>query len=251
MPSNITAYEWPLNGTTHIAYETGDNHIHEMAAGQDGRWRDDDITRVAGGPELEDAILTGYIWPDGHIHELSTGVTGMWRYTDLTQVTGSPLAEGETLAAYAWETRRSRQVVYSSGDGHIHELMLEVGGTWSHTDLTDFAGAPLADGSSLVGFAWEGGGTKQVIYTGNNGNIYELVAGPDNMWRYADLTSLTSSPLVDGTALAGYAWETGETKLIVYVGSDRHVHELMMDANGKGKWQHTDLTDLTGAPPLV
>ncbi len=316
MPSNITVYEWPLNGTTHIAYETGDNHIHEMAAGQDERWRDDDITRVAGGPELEDAIITGYIWPDGrtqqiayassisnnghihelvmlqdhswsyedlmaqptgapsadgftlvgyaskaagtkqvvytgpddHIHELSTGVTGMWRYTDLTQVTGSPLAESETLAAYAWETRRSRQVVYSSGDGHIQELMLEVGGTWSHTDLTDFAGAPLADGSSLVGFAWEGGGTKQVIYTGNNGNIYELVAGPDNMWRYADLTSLTSSPLVDGTALAGYAWETGETKLIVYVGSDRHVHELMMDANGKGKWQHTDLTRLVRSP---
>src|SRR5260370_1283972 len=117
----------------------------------------------------------------------------MWRYTDLTQVTGSPLAEGEPLAAYAWEAGRSRQVVYSSGDGHIHELMLEVGGTWSHTDLTDFAAAPLADGSSLVGFAWEGGGTKQVIYTNNNGNIYELVAAPHNMLTHADLTSFTRS----------------------------------------------------------
>ena len=51
MPSNIVAYEWPLNGTSHIAYETGDNHIHEMVIGQKGRWIDDDITRVAGGPE--------------------------------------------------------------------------------------------------------------------------------------------------------------------------------------------------------
>src|SRR5205807_9134858 len=49
MPSNIVAYEWPLNGTIHIAYETGDNHIHEMVIGQKGRWIDDDITRVAGG----------------------------------------------------------------------------------------------------------------------------------------------------------------------------------------------------------
>src|SRR5260221_12362813 len=68
------------------------------------------------------------------------------------------------------------------------------------------------------------------------------------MWSYADSTSLTSSPLVGGTALAGYAWETGEAKLIAYVGSDRHVHELMMDANGKGKWQHTDLTRLVRSP---
>src|SRR5260370_35314689 len=69
MPSNITAYEWPLNGTTHIAYETGDNHIHEIAAGQDERWRDDDITRGAGGAELEDAIMTGYTWPDGRTRQ--------------------------------------------------------------------------------------------------------------------------------------------------------------------------------------
>ena len=41
MPSNIVAYEWLLNGTTHIAYETGDNHIHEMVIGQEGTWRDE------------------------------------------------------------------------------------------------------------------------------------------------------------------------------------------------------------------
>jgi hypothetical protein len=31
MPSNVVAYEWPLNSSIHIAYETGDNHVHEMA----------------------------------------------------------------------------------------------------------------------------------------------------------------------------------------------------------------------------
>ena len=94
MPSNITAYEWPLNGTTYIAYQTGDNHIHEMAAGQDGRWRDDDITRVAGGPELEDAIITGYTWPDG----------------------------------------RTQQIAYASSisnNGHIHELVMLQDHPWS------------------------------------------------------------------------------------------------------------------------
>lgn len=314
MSSNIVAYEWPLNGTAHVAYEAGDNHIHEMVVGQDGIWRDTDVTRVAGGPELEDAILTGYTWTDGHtqqiayvspmnnnghihelvmlqghpwsyedimaqpsgappadglvlvgydwkaggtkqvvytgqddhIHELATGVIGMWKHTDLMQITGASLAEGTTLAAYAWETRRAKQVVFVSGDGHIHELMLAVGSTWNHSDLTDLTGAPLADGSTLAGYAWEGGDAKQVVYTGNNGNVYELVARADNKWRYVDLTSLTSAPLASGSALAGFAWETGETRQVVYVGSERHIHELRMDLNGS--WTHMDLTHLTGAP---
>ena len=29
MPSNIVAYEWSLNATAHIAYETDDTHIAE------------------------------------------------------------------------------------------------------------------------------------------------------------------------------------------------------------------------------
>ncbi len=315
MTSNIVAYEWPLDGTTHVVYESGDNHLHEMVIGQDETWRDDDLTQVAGGPELEGAMMTGYAWPtgrtqqiayvspmspnghihelvmlqdhpwsyedlmaqptgapvadglalvgyaskaggtkhvvytgpDGHIHELAAGVSGMWRYTNLTQVTGAPPAEGATLAAYAWEARRTRQVVYISGDGHIHELAAQVGGTWSHTDLTALTGAPQADGTTLAAYAWETGGTKQVVYTGNRGNIYELVAGADNRWRYADVMSMTSAPLADGTALAGYAWETAGTKQVVYVGADGHVHEVLLALTGP--WVYTDLTELIGAPP--
>lgn len=314
MPSNISAYEWQLNGTTHVVYETIDNHIHEMAAGQDGRWRDVDVTREADGPELEEAIMAGYAWPaghtqqidyvspmnnnghihelvmlqdhpwsyedimaqptgappadgftlvgyawrsggtkqvvytapNGHIHELATAVTGMWQYTDLTQVTGAPQSEGALLAAYAWEAKRSKQVFFMSGDGHIHELMMELGSAWHHTDLTNLVGAPLADGTALTGYAWERGGTKQVAYTGNNGTIYELAAGTDNAWKYEDVMSQTSAALAGGSALVGYAWETGDTKQIVYVGDDRHVHELMKET--KGRWMYTDLTQPTGAP---
>lgn len=314
MASNIAAYEWQLNGTMHVVYEARDNHMHEMVIGQDQAWRDADITRVTGGPELEAAILTGYAWPagrtqqiayvsplskdghihelvmlqghpwsyadlmvqpidappadgfalqgcaliaggtkhvvytglDDHIHELSTGVIGMWKHTDLTQVTGAPLAEGALLAAYAWQAKSTRQVVYISGDGHLHELTAGATGRWSHIDLTDLTGAPLADGIALAGYAWETRGTKQVVYTGNAGNIYELVAGVDNAWRHTDVMSLTSAPLVASSALAGYAWETGGTKQVVYVGADRHVHEVMMDT--RGTWVYTDLTTLIGAP---
>lgn len=314
MTSNIVAYEWPLNGTTHVAYEAGDNHIHEMIIGREEIWRDADITQVAGGPKIEASILTGYSWPagrtqqiasvslmslnhhihefvmledhpwsyadlmvqlpgapaadglalvgyasktegtkhvvytglDGHLHELSTGVVGRWHAADLTQLTGAPLPEGTALAAYAWQANKSRQMVYIGGDGHIHELAAGSAGIWSHTDMTDLTGAPLADGVTLVAFVWETAGSKQVIYTGNHGTMYELIAGADAAWQYTDVMSLTGAPLVDGSALAAYAWETGETKQVVYVGADHHVHEVVMDKSGR--WVYTDLTERIGAP---
>lgn len=315
MTSNIVAYEWQLNGTTHVVYESGNNHIHEMVIGSDETWRDVDITRVAGGPELEGAMMTGYAWPagstqqiayvspmsndghihelvmlrdhpwsyadlmvqptgappadgfalvgyalktggskqvvytapDGHIHELAAEVIGMWKHTNLTQVAGAPLAEGAMLAAFAWEAKKARQVVYIGGDGHIHELMTQERQPWRHTDLTMVTKAPLADGTTLAAYAWETGGTKQVIYTDNYGNIHELAAAAaDDTWSHTDVMSLTGATLVDGPALAAYAWETNRSKQIVYVGTDLHVHELVMDMSGT--WEYTDLTTLIGSP---
>ena len=314
MPSNIVAYEWPLKGTMHIAYETGDRHIHEMVLGQKGRWRDSDITRLAGGPELEDALLAGSVWSDGHtqqiayvsamnanghiyelvmyqdhpwsledillqpigaapadgfalvafdwkaagtkhliytgrdghLHELSAAVTGLWNYTDLTQATSAPLAESTLLAAYAWEPGKTQHVVYVSGDGHLHELMSGLDSNWRHIDLTTVTGAPLAGTSLLAAYAWEVGGTRQVVYAGNDGDIYELVCGQEGAWTFADVTSLVGAPLAVGTALTAYAWETGSAKQIVFVGGNHHVYELQMPLNGA--WEQTDLTQLLGVP---
>jgi NTE family protein len=37
---------------------------------------------------------------------------------------------------YAWEGGQSKQIVYTTGDGHIHELYVNVGGVWKDSDLT-------------------------------------------------------------------------------------------------------------------
>ena len=71
MPSNIVAYEWPLNGTAHIAYEAADTHLHEMVIGDDGRWRDSDIVRGTNAPELDEAILAGFTWEAGHTQQIA------------------------------------------------------------------------------------------------------------------------------------------------------------------------------------
>jgi hypothetical protein len=315
MRSNIVAYELPIDGTIQVVYQTGDDHIHEMVAGQNRKWRDDDITRVAGGPRLETSIITAYPWPDGrtkqidytspmsdghiheltlwqgrswtyedimkhladippsdgisivgypfkatgskyvvytaadaHIHELSVGVTSPWHYTNLTQAAGTHLVESRVLVAYAWESQKTRQVAYLSPDGHVHELQVDVKGSWKHQDLTQLFEVPLAPAqeSVLSGYVWQTGETKQVVYIGDDGDIYEFAAGADNQWNYTDLTAVTSAPLAAGSSLAGFAWETGLSKQVVYVGRDHHVHELALERNSV--WKHTDLTQRTHAP---
>ena len=166
MTRNIGAYEWPLNGTTHVVYEAADNHLHEMVIGQDEAWRDDDLTQVAGGPELEEAIMTGYAWPTG----------------------------------------RTQQIAYvspMSNNGHIHELIMLQDHPWSYENLmAQPTGAPPADGLALVGYASKAGGTKHVVYTGPDGHIHELAAGVSGMWRYTNLTQVTGAPLAEGATLA-------------------------------------------------
>jgi hypothetical protein len=87
---------------------------------------------------------------------------------------------------------------------------------------------------------------RQSVYGGEDGHIYELVAGADHAWRSADLTSLTSSPHMSGTALAAYAWEANTSKQVVYVSENQRIQLLQTDEGGK--WTHSDLMKHTGAP---
>jgi hypothetical protein len=105
--------------------------------------------------------------------------------------------------------------------------------------------APGADGRALAACAWEKGKTRQIIYTNNRGNLFDLVAGTDDQWQSADVLRRCSAPLADGSALAAYAWETDSTRQIVYVGNDRHVHEISIGLDQT--CNHVDLTRIKNA----
>jgi hypothetical protein len=94
---------------------------------------------------------------------------------------------------YAWGSGQSKQIVFTTGDGHIHELYVNVGGAWSHADLTALAGAPPA---SVVGngYAWEGGQSKQIVFTAGYGLIHELYVSVGSAWRHADHTVIVGAP---------------------------------------------------------
>jgi hypothetical protein len=231
MPSNIIAYEWPLNGTAHIAYQASDSHIHEMIVARKGTWRDNDVTRDTDAPEMEDAILAGTSWQagrtqqiayagsmndNGHIYELVMYQNHPWSLEDpMQQPIGAAPADGFSLVAFEWQAAGTKHLVYSGRDGHLHELSAGVTGPWRYSDLIQATGAPLAFNALLAACAWEGGNKKQVVYVGEDGHIHELMSGIDGPWNHTDLMAETGAPPAGDAALATFAWEYGKTLQVV------------------------------------
>src|SRR4051794_4670977 len=99
----LTGYEWKVGGTKQVAYVGIDDHIHELYKSNNQAWKQADLTNLTGAPNVPDSSL---------------------------------------LVGYEWAAGKSKQVVYTTGDGHIHELHVKQGDQWSHADLTQLAGAP-------------------------------------------------------------------------------------------------------------
>lgn len=149
------------------------------------------------------------------------------------------------LVSFDWPQGNAKQLAYISQDHHIHEFHVGIGGAWQHTDLSILAGAPLATSRFLVGYAWPQESTKQIAYLGPDGHIHELWVTSGGIWQHADLSAITGAPPAIQIT-AGYSWTAGNSKQIVFVGDDAHLHELFMPAGQS--WQHIDLTALTNAP---
>jgi hypothetical protein len=164
---------------------------------------------------------------------------------------GSPCPS--PVAAYTQETGLStKHVAYIATDGHVHDLSVPVGGTWTDADLTQRASAALpTNDSPLAAYAWEAGRSKQVAYIASDGHIHELFGVGLGAWSDADLTKLASAPPPRKTSpIAAYAWEIGQSKQVVYIADDGDIHELFVVVGGG--WGHMDLTNLarmTGATP--
>ena len=79
-------------------------------------------------------------------------------------------------------------MAYVGLDGHIHEVSVEVGGQWQHEDLTVLTNAPLTSITALDGYGWAAGETKQVVSTGEDGDIHELWKPRTGSWTSTNLS---------------------------------------------------------------
>lgn len=269
--SDRIGYDWEAGGTKQVVYKRPNGapsdiyEIHELYARKGGTWKHVNLTALAGADLAYKGALAAYPWNAGgtkqvvyqggnlHIKELYVATGGSWKPADLTQLAGAPVPMDDVvLVAFEWPAAVTKQVVYVD-QGVFHELFVEKGGSWKHANLTALTGAPPPQpGTDMCGFAWNAGGTKQVMYV-SGGHIHELYVEKGGTWKHADLTSLTGAPpFIDPSNVSfnAYAWEAGNAKQVVYVNqANNHIHELYVTKGGS--WKHADLTQMAGALPVA
>jgi hypothetical protein len=82
----------------------------------------------------------------------------------------APPAVGNPSAYYVG-AENTKHVIYRSSDGRLHDIWWYPGAAPGYSDLTAFAGAPLAK-DSPVGFTENG--HQHVAYRGTDNHIYEV-----------------------------------------------------------------------------
>jgi hypothetical protein len=125
---------------------------------------------------------------------------------------------------------------------------------WKHFDLFDFS-APKAR-TVPSAYTFEAQATQHVIYTGEDGHIYEVLWSRSEGWLPYDLTYLTGAPPQPAShpinGPIGYVFVAQGTQHVIFVSSSPsqgdpggHIHELWRDNSG---WHHRDLTSDIRAP---
>ncbi|HEY5788738.1 MAG TPA: hypothetical protein VIT65_28610 [Microlunatus sp.] len=245
---------------SYAADGSGNRRIFELAL--EGTWIHHDLISHAAGNPAEGHTIFPYVRSDGvsavvylsevgsgimEIHEL-TLVNGNWLHHNLSEVTGAPFSAGGTIQGYI-RADGVTSVIYLGAEtpGHIHELALEGGTTWTHGDLTVVAGAPTgsaAPNGSMNGYARSDGVTS-VVYSCSDGEVRQLRLGTNRVWKSQTLTADGGEPKAAGRGLFGYV-RTDGTNAVVFRGKDKHLYELTQGVNGEFDVLN-DLTDITGA----
>jgi hypothetical protein len=162
----------------------------------------------------------------------------------------APLVDSTAIWGFEWAAGQTKQIVYIDHNNHVQEMHVAPGGQWKLTDLTELTGAPLAEGTHIVGYDWPASESKQVVYIDSRGHVIELHVGIGGNWQFADITNLTGAPLADrgnlGPSFAAFSWEAGNSKQIVYQDTNEHIMEMHVTAGGQ--WRLADLTMIAQAP---
>jgi hypothetical protein len=196
----MVGYQWEAGQCKQVAYVSQDGHIHELYLEAGKRWQHADLSMLTSAPRTTD-LMVGYDWPeerckqiafvseDGHIHELFLAAGNSWAHADLSAITQAPPAK-DVLTGYSFSLGRTKQIAFVGQDGYLYELFVEAGGTWHCINLTERAHAPFTPITSIEGYPWITGGSKQVAYVGDDGEIRELWMPVDGNWAYADLSQM-------------------------------------------------------------
>lgn len=192
-------------GDSHVFYEDGNQHVHELFCCP---WQDNDLTAITGntlaasGSALSSFtdVQNGGIWrhvfylgTNQHVYHLFGSSTSNWINQDLTAITGSAAAAaGSALSSFADST--TERVFYVGANQHVYQLSWVAGrgfgsGFGVTSDYSDAQGWNVAPYYSSLRMADVNGdgkpdvcgrGSTGVSCSLNNGN---LTFAPLQLWE--------------------------------------------------------------------
>ena len=214
------------------------------------------VNAVARTPFTQPAGGTGtvYLGADGNVwffwnSTSNSATTSGWHNSSLSGIAGAAAAASATQLYSYIDGSNNQDVFYVGTDGHVHQLWWN-GDPWKTADLTTATGGANAVAGTL--FTRPNGGTG-MVYVGTDGNVWFLWNSSGNTattsaWHSASLSGIAGAPAAaSATQLYSYL-DGSNNQVVLYVGTDGHVHELWWNGD---PWKTADLTALTGGPNAV
>jgi hypothetical protein len=184
---------------------------------------------------------------DGYLHELWRDGAGQTGTTNLTVAAGAgtPLAAGNPYVYRDTTTGKVVALYRDKDDSHIHDLYWSTG-VPDYSPLSARAGAPEAD-SNPVGYFIPATNTHHVVYRSDRDlHVLYWSGDLDPVHYEGSLTAAAdNAPKAEGDPSA-YLDTTRGTNIIVYRGTDRHIH--LISWTGAETPHHEDLSGACGAP---
>lgn len=246
-----------IDNTGRVVFLTADGHLHELYLAPDQGWQHGDLTALTDAPPAVGSPVGYFTHPDntsrvvyrsadGHVHELFRPQEQAWLHADLTVEADAPVA-ADGPHAYVSDDTQVARVTYRGDDGHVHELFLAPGLSWTHYDLSEAVDAPAAVGAPF-GYYTPAGSTSRVLFRSADGHLHEIYLPQGQAWQHYDLTEGCGAPAAAGDPHAFVSGDT-LTARVTYRSADGHIHELFLPPGQR--WFHGDLTAATGAPASV
>ena len=184
----LAAYSWEVGGSKQVVYLDAMGHVHELYVTLGGTWADADLTSRAGAqpavPLQPNGVGTGlsaYSWEVGPSKQVVYGDNaghvhgGSWAHADLTEIAPGAIGGGWPLVGYQWKAGCSKQVVYFEPfNNSVSELRVQPGGQWQYADLGVMIGVAASIRSPISAYSWYTGGSKQVIFLTDDGDVHEF-----------------------------------------------------------------------------
>jgi hypothetical protein len=234
-PIALELFAFTTSPALHVYYvDYNDFHIHQLFSPDGSKWQDQDLSSLTGGTTAAGHWMSGFnignfqyvyfVASDDHVHQFLYN-NSSWSDRDLTALTKTlPVSEYRGVQALVIPGTRKLRVYLEARNYHLLQLASSNGTTWSSTDLTKKAKAPLADaGDQIAAFATTPDKALHIFYVSDLGvgdeyeHIVEISQPTASTWTYQDLTALTNggSPLDQYGSLTGFS--LGKDQYLFYV----------------------------------